>query len=174
MKMPGRLGTLQARDLMSTDVLVLAESMTLLDASRLLKQHRHSGAPVIDARGKLVGTFSVRDLTGVKKKPPADSLAALNRPASVDSGIITAEALQHIQDNALAWEKVADRMTPNAPNVTENASLIDVARLMCDFHTHRIPVTSVRGELRGIITTMDILAALVHTADELAEDTTLP
>lgn len=172
MKMPGRLGSLQARDVMSTEVLVLTENMTLQEASKLLKERKHSGAPVIDAQGTLIGTFSVRDLTGVKYKPGAsasESTAVDSRQPIIDSGIISSEALKHIQEHALEQVKVADRMTRNAPSVTEMASLIDVARLMCRFHTHRIPVTSARGELRGIITTMDILAALVHTADELAE-----
>lgn len=166
-KMPGRLGSLRARDVMSTEVQVLTENMTLLEASQLLKQHRHSGAPVVDAQGKLIGTFSLRDLTGVKKKPNEINLEESQQ--SFDSAILSAEVLKLIQENAFAQEKVADRMTRNAPSVTVNATLIDVARLMCHFHTHRIPVTSHVGELKGIITTMDILAALVHTADELSE-----
>jgi len=173
MKLPGRLGSLKARDVMSSEVFLLTENMTLLEASEQLKKRRHSGAPVIDSTGKLVGTFSLRDLTGVKKGekvvPPANKPT---RQETLDSGIISAEALKHIRDNALALEKVADRMTRNAPSVTENASLIDVARLMCHFHTHRIPVTSATSQLTGIITTMDVLAALVHTADELQPGST--
>ncbi len=165
-KMPGRLGSLHARDVMSTDVHVLREDMTLLDASQQLKQRKHSGAPVVDARGKLIGTFSLRDLTGVKGGAGGGA-AATSGALQPDSAILSAEVLRQIQNNTLASQKVAERMTRNAPSVTENASLIDVARLMCRFHTHRIPVTSHVGELKGIITTMDVLAALVNTADEL-------
>ncbi len=169
-KMPGRLGTLQARDVMCQDVVVLTDTMTLEEATELLKSHKHSGAPVVDCQGKLVGTFSLRDLTGLK-----DTTTKFERlHPDADSGIVTAEAMNHILENKIEKETVSQRMTRNAPSVTENASLIDVARLMCSFHTHRVPVTTISTELTGIITTMDILAALVHTADELEEADSLP
>lgn len=160
-KMPGRLGSLHARDVMCHEVLVVAESMTLEEATEILKSHKHSGAPVVDSRGMLVGTFSLRNLSGLKKNEEHDSNA--------DSGIISAEAMQDLLSSKIEKETVSERMTRNAPSVTENGSLIDVARLMCRFHTHRIPVTTTTGELVGIITTMDVLAALVHTAEELTE-----
>ncbi len=165
-QMPGRLGTLRARDVMSNDVHVLQETTTLTEATEQLKTYKHSGAPVVDSRGKLVGTFSLRNLTGVKR---GNSQVSRALSSSLDSAILSAEAVEKMMQTQMGQEKVADRMTENPPSVTENASLIDVARLMCDFHTHRIPVTNSRFELVGIITTMDILAALVHTADELAE-----
>ncbi len=164
-KMPGRLGSLQARDVMCPEVLVLSESMLLEEATKLLKSHKHSGAPVVNSHGKLVGTFSLRDLTGVKNPKKSDTQSY----KEADSGIITAEAMAHIIESKIERETVSQRMTRNPPSVTENASLIDVARLMCSFHTHRIPVTTASSELTGIITTMDVLAALVHTADELNE-----
>ena len=164
-KMPGRLGSLQARDVMCHDLVVLKDSMTLEEATVLLMSHKHTGAPVVNSHGKLIGTFSLRDLTGMKE-------ATKNKEHShreADSAIISAEAMAHIIESKIEKETVSQRMTRNAPSVTENASLIDVARLMCSFHTHRIPVTTASTELTGIITTMDILAALVHTADELNE-----
>jgi len=164
-KMPGRLGSLQARDVMCHEVVVLKDTMTLEEATVLLKSHKHSGAPVINSQGKLIGTFSLRDLTGMKETAKKEKRSY----READSGIITAEAMAHIIKSKIEKETVAQRMTRNAPSVTENASLIDVARLMCSFHTHRVPVTTASTELTGIITTMDILAALVHTADELNE-----
>lgn len=164
-KMPGRLGSLQARDVMCHDLVVLKDTMTLEEATVLLKSHKHSGAPVVNSHGKLIGTFSLRNLTGMKEAAKKERRS--HREA--DSGIISAEAMKHIIESKIEKETVAQRMTRNAPSVTENASLIDVARLMCSFHTHRVPVTTASTELTGIITTMDILAALVHTADELNE-----
>ncbi len=166
-RIPGRLGTLVARDVMSTEVLVLPEEKTLVDAVELLKEHKHSGAPVVNSRGHLVGTFSLRNLTGVKRNKTAKE--DQKEVSGVESGIISAAALEKLMKTAAAQERVVDRMTENAPSVSENATLIDVARLMCDFHTHRIPVINSRSVLTGIITTMDVLAALVHTADELTE-----
>jgi CBS-domain-containing membrane protein len=39
---------------------------------------------------------------------------------------------------------------------------------MCDGHWHRVPVVDDAGALCGIISTMDVLAALVNAADESA------
>jgi len=158
-KMPGRLGSLHARDIMCRELLVISENMPLEEAVTLMKAHKHSGAPVIDSQGRLVGTFSLRDLTGFKEHKGTGTDA--------DSDLITAEAMEHILKSKIEKKTVSERMTTNPPSVTENGSLIDVARLMCRFHTHRIPVTTTTGELTGIITTMDILAAMVHAADEL-------
>lgn len=160
-KMPGRLGSLHARDIMSHEVTVVTENMSLEEAATFMKSHKHSGVPVVDSRGMLVGTFSLRNLTGLKDNNSTDK--------DSDSAIISAEALSRVLESKIEKETVSERMTRHAPSVTENGSLIDVARLMCSFHTHRIPVTTTTGELTGIITTMDILAAMVHTADELSE-----
>ena len=48
------------------------------------------------------------------------------------------------------------------------APLVEVARVMCDGHWHRVPVVDDGGALCGIISTMDVLAALVNAADESA------
>lgn len=162
---PGRLGSLTARDVMSSDVLVLRDSQPITEAVQLLKSRRHSGAPVTDSRGRLVGTFSLRNLTGVK---PSSGTTPATTASEMDSSVLSEAAFEKLVKSSMKDERVCERMTENAPSVSESASLIDVARLMYDFHTHRIPVTNVGGELTGIITTMDVMAALVHTADEMS------
>ena len=52
-------------------------------------------------------------------------------------------------------------------SVREDTPLVELARFMCDGHWHRVTVIDSQGRLNGIVSTMDILAALVQTADEL-------
>jgi CBS domain-containing membrane protein len=61
---------------------------------------------------------------------------------------------------------VRDQMTRQVVSVTQDVSLISVARMMCDSHRHRMPVVEGSGRLVGMITTMDVLSALVNSADE--------
>lgn len=53
--------TLTAGDVMTRDVVRLAEGMPLRDAARLLHQGRVSGAPVVDEQGRCVGVLSSAD-----------------------------------------------------------------------------------------------------------------
>ena len=162
--LPGRLGTLLAKDLMSTTILILKDGMTVDDAKEQLRAKRHSGAPVIDKEGKLVGTFSVRDI--IQTKAPAPTQQELRNELAAGSGSwLLADQIDATSDEEPV-QYVGNRMRKNISYVEEREPLIIVARRMCDHHMHRVPVVNHEMKLVGIISTMDILAALVHTADE--------
>jgi CBS-domain-containing membrane protein len=60
---------LTAEDVMSRDVVVVPERMSLADAAALLRRARVTGAPVVDERGRCVGVVSAIDLLrGAEKK----------------------------------------------------------------------------------------------------------
>jgi CBS domain-containing protein len=50
-----------ARDVMTRELVTLSPETDVVAAMRLLLEHRISGAPVIDARGNLVGMLTQRD-----------------------------------------------------------------------------------------------------------------
>lgn len=52
---------LRARDVMTRELVTLSPELDVLAAMRLLLEHRISGAPVVDARGNLVGMLTQRD-----------------------------------------------------------------------------------------------------------------
>ncbi len=54
---------LTARDLMSRDLVLVRQEMTLHDAAILLARAQVSGAPVVDAAGRCVGVVSSTDFT---------------------------------------------------------------------------------------------------------------
>jgi CBS domain-containing protein len=54
----------EARDIMSKDVIVLTPDMDVQEAADLLVRYRIHGAPVVDAAGMLVGMVSLVDLVG--------------------------------------------------------------------------------------------------------------
>lgn len=55
---------LDARDIMSKDVVLLSPAMSVADAGDLLTRYRIHGAPVVDPAGQLVGMVSLVDLVG--------------------------------------------------------------------------------------------------------------
>ncbi len=63
-KLPGRLGTLTAADIMTRDVTVVRAGETLTEAVHILREGRITGAPVVDDDGRLVGILSISDLVG--------------------------------------------------------------------------------------------------------------
>ena len=58
------IATLRARDLMTTDVVKVAEDATVRELVELLQEHEISGVPVVNARGKIKGVVSVSDIAG--------------------------------------------------------------------------------------------------------------
>jgi CBS domain-containing protein len=151
---------------MTPDVIFLREETSLTDAVETLRNHRITGAPVVDHDGKLTGILSLSDVI--------DAAAAQPFPA-VDprgSGNAAWRLLERHGVSAVSADDVSllvrDRMTRVVASVRERASLVDCARVMCQGHWHRLPVLDPEGKLVGIVSTMDLLAAMVHTADEMA------
>ncbi len=53
---------MQARDIMTANVVTVREDTTIEDAARLLARHRISGLPVVSLDGALIGLISELDL----------------------------------------------------------------------------------------------------------------
>jgi CBS-domain-containing membrane protein len=164
--LPERLSTLTARDIMTEKLVLLGETDTLQHAANLFRDLHISGAPVVNAAGKPVGLLSVMDIV------PAIS-ARLGVPASSASPpTLEAEREEICQilnsgsHRAEAAELVTRWMTRRLVSVRDSTPLVEVARVMCDGHRHRVTVVDHTGRLIGIVSTMDVLAALVHAADE--------
>jgi len=56
-----------AGDIMISEVAVLRDTMTLLEASLFLEERNHTGAPVLTPRGELVGFMTLRDIMKGRK-----------------------------------------------------------------------------------------------------------
>lgn len=78
--LPGRLGTLTARDIMTRSVITLTDSDSVEAAVRELRSQSITGAPVVDDNGIFVGILSLSDLVCRRNPessddpPPAASL----------------------------------------------------------------------------------------------------
>jgi CBS domain-containing protein len=137
-----RLITLKVKDAMTRQVICVSRDQLLSDAARLFVEKGISGAPVIDQHGICVGVLSATDY--VRRE----------------------DAHRQTPGTAAAGDRVADEMSPQPLSIRPEQTLLTAARIMCDQHVHRLPVLSSSGHVEGLITSMDVVAALGNAMDE--------
>ena len=69
---------MQAKDVMTRDVISIGPDATVLQAARMMFQHHISGLPVVDAAGELVGVLSEGDFFR-RRKPHRAAAVTLAR-----------------------------------------------------------------------------------------------
>ena len=159
-----------AEDVMVRDVTSLRRDDTLANAAYTFLHKRISGAPVVDADGKCVGVLSVTDVLGAAEK-------VAQRQAKLAEAFFSRSDLEL---PATMYEAdlvaVRDRIAPAAEQPVENFMVEDIVwvrsddtmdRVVRDFidaGIHRVLVINSDGKLVGLITTVDVIAALMKAA----------
>ena len=152
--------TRQVKDLMSPDIMTVADDMTTDELARYLIEREISGAPVVDNQGHLIGVVSMTDI-GRNVAEPSDvessESSGFYRDIAAD---FTLEDLgqRYVEERAVT---VRDVMTPVIHQVAVTASVADAARLMVDQHIHRLVVTAGKEPV-GIITSLDLLKTVAE------------
>lgn len=144
-----RLQTLVVEDVMSVGAIEVDQEESLETCAAIMTERRVSGLPVVDGDRRCVGMLTAFDFVlAYAAARPSQRRAERSRVASADG------------------RTVADRMTSTVQSVSKNTSLLDAARKMCDEHVHRLPVLDGSGRVAGIMTSLDIVAAVANAADE--------
>jgi CBS domain-containing protein len=151
---------MKASDVMTREVITVAPGTSIMQAARLMLQHRISGLPVVDAYGHLVGVVSEGDFlrrseTATEHRRPR-WLQFLVGPGRL--------AADYVQGHG---RKVEEIMTRDLVTGKADDSLESIVDLMERHRVKRVPV--VRGpELIGIVSRANVLRAFATTAGELA------
>jgi len=148
---------LKAKDVMTREVVAIAEDTEISQAARLLFEKGFNGVPVLDASGALTGILCQADLVAQQKKLSLPSVFSL-----LDGFI----PLGSMKDLDREVEKIsaltaAHAMTKNPATVTPETGIDDVATLMTDKGYHSIPVVDA-GVIVGIIGMRDVLGTLLE------------
>ncbi|SEQ91353.1 CBS domain-containing protein [Solimonas aquatica] len=130
----GTLETVRVRDYMSARLMTFAPDMEVMNAVHQLVSSGHSGAPVVDKTGKLVGMLSERDCLNI--------------------------ALVAAQDTCVAGP-VSQFMSTNIETVSPDLSITQLASLFLNRNFRRYPVVE-DGKLIGQISRSDVLRAISH------------
>ena len=147
---------MNANDVMTRDVITIGPDATVLQAARVMLQHRISGLPVLDSGGNLVGVVSEGDFLRRREtkteKRRSRWLEFLMGPGKI------AEEYTHTHGS-----RVDEVMTRDVRTVDENAPLEDIIELMEKHRIKRVPVMS-GATLVGIVTRSNLMRAMVSMA----------
>lgn len=152
--------TRSVKELMSPDIMTVADDMTTDELARYLVEREISGAPVVDSQGHLVGVVSMTDIGRSMAEPSeveSSGSSDFYRDIAAD---LSLEDLgqRYVEQRAVT---VRDVMTPVIHQVPATASVAEAARLMVDQHIHRLVVTQGKEPV-GIITSLDLLKMLAE------------
>lgn len=147
---------MQARDVMTREIVSVAPDATVLQAARLMLQHHISGLPVVEASGKLVGILSEGDFlrrreTSTQRRR-SRWLEFLMGPGKIASEYVHSHG-----------SRVAEVMTEDVVTVGADATLEQIVELMEKHRIKRVPVLQ-DGKLAGIVTRSNLLHAMVSMA----------
>ena len=126
---------------MNPNVITVDADDSMLDATKLLKEHNIRHLPVLE-KGKLVGVITDRDL---KRAAPSDATA------------LEAHELLYLIANI----KVREIMTRNPITVPYNYTIEEAAELLLQARISGMPVVDKDGEVIGTITQTDLFKVLI-------------
>lgn len=163
-----RLLSLKVADLARHEVLTLDAHDGMSRAAAKLLAREVSGAPVVDEQGRLVGMLSAVDFMRRAHCCDAPRLGAAGGNTLADAG----------DDRPLAVEQlphdfVSRFMTTAVQTISAEATLLKAAQIMCAEHVHRLPVVDASGRPSGVITSLDIVAALFSAVEEQRTSATI-
>lgn len=126
---------LRVADFMSIDPITISVDASIEDAEELLREHRISGLPVVDADGRLVGVISLTDLLYL--------------------AVPSVQALIRHHERGI---RVGEVMSTPPVTIESTATLREAAQLMHEDRLHRLVAVNADGRPIGVISAMDFVA----------------
>jgi CBS domain-containing protein len=153
---------MRAIDVMTRDVVTATPEMTVQDVAKLMINHRISGVPIVDGDRQLVGIVTEGDLLRRSETGTERQHSRWSEWFSPNSRL----AAEYIKSHA---RRLADIMTREVVNVSELATLSEIADLMEARRIKRVPVVH-DGKLVGIVSRADLLRVLASGGACLLDD----
>jgi CBS domain-containing protein len=144
---------------METDVVSVRPEEEVETLLKLMREHELPGIPVVDEGNRLVGIVTESDLV------MRDEEADLHLPHHIDllGGVIYLESTKRYEERlrrGLA-STVAEMMTADPVTVRPEDTPHEAGRIIAERKHNRLPVVDSDGRLLGVVTRVDVLAALV-------------
>lgn len=137
----GAFAMLEARDIMTRQVICIKKDTPIFDAIKLMVQNSITGVPVVEDDMTLIGMLSEQDVLRL---------------------------FQTYEDEK--DRTVSDFMTQPAVHFEEDELLLDICHCLRDNPIRRVPITS-NGKVSGVISRSDILKCILEFAEQGAVTT---
>lgn len=173
----------QAKDIMQRDVVTVTPETPIRALLRVLVDAQISGIPVVTEAGDILGVVSATDVVRVAAEAsevPGGTMTwgpspipdeEFNEESATPFFLMgeewsypTEEYSEALPDGVFGGSTVADIMTPAAFTVRPTDAVTEVAKFLLTGRIHRALVVD-EGRLEGIVTTFDLLRALVGDGD---------
>jgi CBS domain-containing protein len=158
-----RLLGLRVSDVMNTPVTTVSDSATMSEAAATLAQHEITGAPVVDLQGRCVGILSVTDFALRELRQAGAGEGML---FGWQRNVVPGTEHQALRVESYAEDRVDEHMSPAVQTINQTATLINAARVMCREHIHRLVIIDTEERPVGMISSLDLVAALVAAVEE--------
>ena len=145
-----------AADVMTPEVLMVPEDMTVSELADYLTEHEITGAPVVDKKGKAVGVVSVTDIAAAHTGGDPSPGPHHEYFRGAEGFAVREMRGFQVGDDE---RRVVEIMTPTIFSVPEETPVSQVARTMIAGRIHRLLVTR-KERIVGIVTSLDLLSLL--------------
>jgi CBS domain-containing protein len=139
-----------AEQVMTTGLLTLLPDMPVAQAAQMLADRGVSGAPVLDAEGRLAGMLTEGDL--IRRLAATE-----DRPRSWFLGLFASAPAQAQHYTRSHGRRVRDVMTSSVETVSPDTPISQVATILERRGVRRVPVVAGSGKLLGIVSRADLL-----------------
>ena len=145
---------MNVKDIMTKKVITVDADLSIVDAAKLMVEHKLSGLPVVK-HGQVVGIITETEIVGTRKGvtlppevPVLDALVYFDDPANGDE--------VEKQLKKMFATKVRELMRPNPTVISSTASITEAATLIVEKNISPLPVVD-DGRLVGMLGRYDIL-----------------
>ena len=149
----------RVRDVMTREVVTVANQASFKEIAATMAEHRVSAVPVLDADGRVAGIVSEADLLlkgEFPDGPPGRRLFQGHR--------------QRVERAKAAGDTAAELMTAPAVTVDPDASVTEATRLLHRHGIKRLPVVDPAGPLLGIVSRADLLRVFLRSDSQIAQE----
>lgn len=154
-----RIISLRVADVMSKRVVTIPQSATMSEAARLMAEHNVRGLPVVDSSARCIGMLTTTDFA--RRGRGVDDPAPREDEFELVEGFLDPVHIERVGD-----ESVERHMTPRIESIGAGETILNAARYLCAKHIHRLVVLDEAQRPKGVLSSLDIVAAMVSAIEE--------
>jgi len=151
---------LKAKDIMTRDVITVSPGATLEELGRLFIEKEISGAPVVDAAGKLFGVVTENDLISKNSRLHIPTVLRL-----FDAFIALGTSKLETEIRKMTASTVGEVCVKKVVTINEETPIDEIATIMNEKKIHLLPVLK-EGRVVGIIGKKDLIRGIAGEPPE--------